>query len=90
MANIEGFREMWETQLPQLSERIKTSWYNQLSAVAASETPAAASEAASIAKGYVIGLLDAEVVDEGAAGVLGTYLVRIEQDAMARLRSVGV
>lgn len=37
----------------------------------------------------MIGLLDAEVIDEAAAGELGTYLIRIEQDAMARLSSVG-
>lgn len=86
---IEGFKVMWEAKLPQLSERIKTSWYNQLSAVATSETPAAVSEAAFIAKGYLVGLLDAEVVDEAGAGLLGSYLVRIEQDAMTRLRSTG-
>ena len=89
MAGIEGFTVMWEIQFPQLSKRIKTSWYSQLSAGATSETPAAACEAAYIAKGYVIGLLDAEVIDEAAAGELGTYLIRIEQDAMARLSSVG-
>lgn len=87
--SIEGFKVMWEAQLPQLSARIKKNWHNQLSAIANSSTPVAASEATFIAKGYVLGLLDSDVVDEAGAGLLGGFLVRIEQDALARLRSVG-
>lgn len=86
---IDGFKVVWEAKLPQLSERIKAHWYSQLSAVAAGETEAAVTEAALIAKGYVIGLLDTEVVDEAGAGLLGGFLVRIETDAKARLRSIG-
>lgn len=84
---IEGFKATWEAQIPELSDRIKANWYRQLAAVSASPTPAAATEAALIAKGYLVGLLDAEAIDEPAASLLGGHLVHIEQDVMARLGS---
>ncbi|WP_219096330.1 hypothetical protein [Pseudomonas sp. UMAB-40] len=84
---ITGYKIVWENQLPNLSERIKANWYAQVNSVATAETESAITEAALIAKGYVLGILDAEGVDEAEAGILGGILVHIENEAKARVRS---
>lgn len=82
---IAGYKFVWEAQLPNLSERIKENFYAQATAVANAKTELAITEAALVAKGYVVGLLDAEAVNETGASILGGALEHIETEAKARL-----
>ncbi|AGZ38107.1 MAG: hypothetical protein ACOKSU_21910 [Pseudomonas sp.] len=82
--NIAGYKIAWESQLPNLSERIKANFYANVNHVATGATETAIHEAALVTKGYVVGLMDAEAVNEEEAGILAGMLVLIETKAKAR------
>ncbi|MBC2385298.1 hypothetical protein HF209_30550 [Pseudomonas sp. WS 5096] len=82
---IAGYKIAWETQLPNVSERIKSNFYANVNQVATAATMTAIHEAVLVTKGYVVGLLDAEALTQDQAGLLGGMLVHIENEAKAKL-----
>lgn len=82
---IAGYKIAWESQLPNVSERIKANFYANVNHVATGATETAIHEAALVTKGYVVGLLDAEALNQEQAGILAGMLVHIENEAKAKL-----
>lgn len=68
-----------------MSERIKANFYANVKQVATAATENAIHEAALVTKGYVVGLLDAEALNQDEAGILAGMLVHIENEAKAKL-----
>lgn len=82
---IGGYKIVWESQLPNLSERIKANFYANVNQVATAATETAIHEAALVTKAYVVGLLDAEALNQDEAGILAGMVAHIENEAKAKL-----
>ena len=85
--SIQALRAVWGTQFPLLSERVRASLFSQLAHIQDATTEAAVNEAVFLAKGFIVALLEAELTDEQGMHLLGTSLLRVESEALARIRA---
>ncbi|MGO4801148.1 hypothetical protein ACEN2T_17860 [Pseudomonas sp. W22_MBD1_FP4] len=82
---LNAMQEGWGNQVPLLSERVKASWIDQLNYIRDATSEDMVHEAGLLAKGFVVGLHEAELIDEAGAKMLGTALVTIQKVAVTRL-----
>ncbi|NWD58870.1 hypothetical protein HX878_29625 [Pseudomonas veronii] len=82
---LNALPDEWGTQVPLLSERVKESWIAQLNYIHDATSQDMAHDAGLLAKGFVVALHEAELIDEAGAHMLGTALVNIQNEAVARL-----
>ena len=88
--SIKALQALWDRQFPLLNDRVKTSWFRQLNYIQGASTEAEVNEAGHMAKGFVAALSEADLVDEEGAGLMATTLLRVGDDAFARIRAVGI
>ncbi|WP_324729600.1 hypothetical protein [Pseudomonas chlororaphis] len=88
--SIKALQDVWDRQFPLLNDRVKTSWFRQLNYIQGASTEADVNEAGMLAKGFVAALSEADLVDEEGARLMGTTLLRVGNDAFARIRAAGI
>lgn len=78
----------WTSRFPRLNDRVKTHLLRNFSDIECATTEAEMLAATLLSKGYVYGLLDAELVNEAGAHVLETILYELHRDSAFRLRDL--
>ena len=76
----------WDSTFPKLSERVKANWFAQLNCIQKATAEVEVNEAGLLAKGFAVALAEAELTDMEGLGLLGTTLMDIQEDALARIR----
>ncbi|AHZ73560.1 hypothetical protein OU5_P0308 (plasmid) [Pseudomonas mandelii JR-1] len=87
---LKALQAMWPIELPRLSERVQTSWFSQLNHIHGEKTEGGVRDAVLLAQGFVVALLEAELIEEPGAHLLGTTLLRVQNDAIARLHAANI
>ncbi|KPB36966.1 hypothetical protein PsaNZ64_00320 [Pseudomonas syringae pv. actinidiae] len=83
--SLKALQTVWSSQLPLLNDRVKSGWFSQLTHIQEATSEDIVHDASLLAKGFVVALLEAGLIDESGAHLLGTTLLSIQSEAVARL-----